>query len=667
MGFMNKVFMGGIFILTLMGCAAAMGGRAIYVAGDGDDRWAGTEGRPVRSLEAARAIAREEKSPATVWVHGGVYLRTETFELDGRDSGIDYRAVPGERVILRGGREVNGFQAMAHESVLKRLDPAARGKVLVADLKGQGIVEYGAIEDVSFGRAVVPMEMDLFVGGKPMQLARWPNEGWATIGTVTKGEHGGEFTYSGEEPARWVGLKDIWIHGYLRYEWADGYEKIKSIDPAHHLIDLEHARNPGANYGIAAGQRYCVFNVLEELDRPGEWYLDREAGKLYLWPMETLKEGDVVVSEMAGAFVRIKDAANVTWRGMTMECSRFTGAIIEGGHDNLVAGCTMRNLGGVGVEIRGGTHNGVKSCNIYQTGQGAIILNGGNRETLTPAGNFAANNDCWDFQRWAWTYHPGVAISGVGNVIAHNHFHDVPHQAVLLHGNDHVIEFNEMDRMCNETHDAGAFYLGRNPTERGNIVRYNYIHDMAPGHDAQAVYLDDCACGTCVYGNVIARCKRGVLLGGGRDNVIENNVFVDCAVGVYIDARGTNWMGDYFNGKNKQFANELAEVNYKQQPYSVRYPELVTYMEDEPSKAKGNRVVRNVSRCEKWLELVGVPASGWGNEFSGNVSQGEVKFVDAKGGDFNPAKESEAWKNGFVRIPVERIGLEGDEDRKGLR
>src|SRR5579862_7424638 len=123
-----------VLLLVSTGCASR---RAIYVSATGDDRWTGTKRMPVRSLEAAREIARNKKSAATVWLRGGIYLRTATFELNERDSSVEYRAFPGEEVILCGGREVRGFTAVTDESVLKRLDPAARGKVLVADLKSQ--------------------------------------------------------------------------------------------------------------------------------------------------------------------------------------------------------------------------------------------------------------------------------------------------------------------------------------------------------------------------------------------------------------------------------------------------------------------------------------------------------------------------------------------------
>ncbi len=41
---------------------------------------------------------------------------------------------------------------------------------------------------------------------------------------------------------------------------------------------------------VCSGDRYFVENILEELDSPGEWYLDRAGRKLYLWPKTPLTE-----------------------------------------------------------------------------------------------------------------------------------------------------------------------------------------------------------------------------------------------------------------------------------------------------------------------------------------------------------------------------------------
>ena len=107
---------------------------------------------PFRTLERVRDEIRRRRASradaargATVSVRGGVYAFAETFCLDSRDSGaagapVVYAAFPGEKVILSGGLTVpaDAFQQVTDAKVLDRLEPAARGHVLRADLRPLG-------------------------------------------------------------------------------------------------------------------------------------------------------------------------------------------------------------------------------------------------------------------------------------------------------------------------------------------------------------------------------------------------------------------------------------------------------------------------------------------------------------------------------------------------
>ena len=90
----------------------------------------------------------------------------------------------------------------------------------------------------------------------------------------------------------------------------------------------------------------------------------------------------------------------------------------------------------------------------------AVVLYGGDRPSLTPGGNFVLDCHVHHFGRWRKTYTPAVAFEGVGHRIAHNHFHDGPHAAVLFAGNNHVIEYNHIRHTNLETEDTGAVYTG---------------------------------------------------------------------------------------------------------------------------------------------------------------------------------------------------------------
>ncbi len=445
-----------------------------------------------------------------------------------------------------------------------------------------------------------------------MTLARWPNDGFVKIGDLLggkprdirgrKGDAVGKFNYAGDRPKRWTAEDDVWLHGYWFWDWADAYQKVESIDTQNRVMTLVP---PHHGYGYRTGQRYRALNLLAELDEPGEWYLDRRSGRLYFWPPSPIAGSHAIVSVLP-TLVSMQDVSYVTLQELTIEAARDTAVVISGGSHNRITRCLLRNIGSQAVRITGGTDHAVIGCDIFDTGRGGVSLTGGDRKTLTPSGHLVLNNHIHHYSRCKSTYGCAVSTQGVGSRIAHNLIHDAPHMAIGLHGNEHVIEFNEVHTVCMETDDAGAFYMGRDWTERGNVIRYNYFHHIGRFEGrvgVQSIYLDDFASGTTVFGNVCYRGGRGVLLGGGRDNTIANNVFIDCKPAVHVDARGLGWARDYFDGTVTTLQDRLEAMPYKQPPWSTRYPELLTLLDDEPAVPKGNAVVRNICVRGKWLDV----------------------------------------------------------------
>ena len=664
----------GLAVLLVLALQVIAAGSEFYVARNGSDSNTGAVDRPFATLARAQKAVRNLKKaglPAggvTVWLRGGDYPLSDTFALTSEDSGdkgspVVYRACPGEAVRLTGGTEVTGLAPVRDPKILDRLDPAARGHVLQVDLKAHGVTDFGKLTPRGFGQPTQPAALELYFKGEPMTLARWPNDAWANIADVPAG--GGKFTYDGDRPKRWAANDDIWLHGYWNYPWAESYVRVASIDANAREITTAQ---PHGVYGYAQGRRYYAFNILEELDQPGEWYLDRKTGILYFWPPKPIRKGDLYATVLEKPLVSMQDASYVTLRGLAFEYARGIALVMAGGGSNRIAGCSFRNIGNTAVVIGGGTDNGLVGCNIAGTGDAAVVLQGGDRMTLTPAGNFVENCSISDFSRWVRTYQPGVLIGGVGNRISHNRIFDAPHSAIILGGNDHIIEFNEIFRVCRETGDAGAFYMGRDWTQRGNVVRFNYFHDLLKTEGLQgyseviAVYLDDWSSGTRVYGNVCVKAAQGVHLGGGRDNVIENNVFADCVLAIHIDARGLGWAKSYFDGRDNTLFDRLKAVNGTQPPYSTRYLPLATLLTDEPVLPKGNSVVHNICTGGKWLEI--------GSDFDhrildirDNLVDTDPQFVDAPKGDWRLKPTSPAFKLGFNRIPFDRIGNYKDEYR----
>ncbi|MBN2309866.1 MAG: hypothetical protein JXR94_12905, partial [Candidatus Hydrogenedentes bacterium] len=210
----------------------------------------------------------------------------------------------------------------------------------------------------------------------------------------------------------------------------------------------------------------------------------------------------------------------------------------------------------------------------------------------------------------------------------------------------------------------GAFYMGRDWTTRGNVIRYNFFHDIHGPytHGAMAVYLDDAASGTTIFGNVFYKASRAAFIGGGRDNIVENNVFVECNPGVHIDSRGLGWAKKYVvPGGGWEMYKKLEAVNHAQPPYSERYPQLVTLLDDDPAVPKGNVIARNVFVGGKHFNL-----SKEGEEFAvieDNFTEGDPGFIDAEHLNFQLKDDSPVYELGFKRIPFEEIGLRHDEFR----
>lgn len=659
----------------------------LFVSTKGKDEWPGTRQRPFATLQQARDAARaaKEKQPerfagAVIQVREGVYSLSSSFDLDERDSGskdhpIVYEAASGQMVRLLGGKAIPQFRPLDDPAVRERLSPEARGHVVQADLRSLGITDFGSLSPRGFSRPIAPAHLELFFKGKPMELARWPNAGeFAHIAGFTlpqtDGGDGGQleggFTYEGDRPKRWKPSEDIWAHGYWAYDWANSYERIRRLDTEKRVVETAP---PHGAYSFRVGQRFYFINVLEELDRPGEYYLDRSTGMLYFWLPSALKPGEAVVSVLSDPLIRTRDASYLTFKGFTLEGGRGHGIEIKGGSNVTVSGCTVRNVGNWGVMIDGGTRHAALGCDVSHTGDGGISVNGGDRKTLTPAHHRVENNHIHHYARWTRSYQAGVNISGVGIRVAHNLIHDAPHNAILHNGNELTIEYNEIYAVCLESGDAGAIYTGADYTYRGNIIRHNYIHHMGGvGFGTMAVYLDDNVSGHLIYGNVFWKVTRAVFLGGGRDHRVENNLFIDCDPSILIDGRGLDKRSNWQNMIYVTMKERLEAMNWRRPPYSTRYPELAALEKYYADPEKGgvppenNIVVRNVSVGGEWLDI------GWNATpemvlFKDNLVTEDLKFVDPKRGDFQLPENSPAFQIGFKPIPMEKIGPQKDAHR----
>ncbi|SFF20925.1 right-handed parallel beta-helix repeat-containing protein [Sunxiuqinia elliptica] len=688
----------------------------IFVATDGDNSHGdGSVEYPFATLEQARDEIRKQKRDGTtqkafhVILREGTYFRNSSFLLDENDSGTEdhpivYSSYKNEKVIIHGGIEIplEKKNKLVSSDILLRLAAEARDKVVEIDLRALGISDYGTMRPVGFARPFGPAWPELFVNGEPYSIARWPNDSTMIMGKVIDrgsvprdgdlSNRGGKFAFETDRPLKWQSHEDIWISGYFRRGWAEDAVELAEIDTVNKIFSTKQP----SLYGFESGHkfsRWFVYNILEEVDKPGEYYLDRKMGKLYFYPHEELES--IEISMLETPLVSIKGASNVQLEGIDFECSRGMGIYMECTNNNLITDCTFKNLGIVGVcmgkgiepfkELRhegtgeaasekigsylqhiyedpvfnreAGQNNGVVNCTIYNTGAGGIHLSGGDRLTLEPGNNYVENCIIHDFNRIEKSYRAGIDISGVGNRIANCEMYNAPSMAILLHGNDHRIEYNEIHHVCHEVHDQGALYYGRDPSEQGHKVYYNFFHHLNSIHATSAVYHDDGACGMEVYGNIFY--KPGsipVLIGGGHDNPYTNNIFIDAELGIHVDNRNQNWSKNVIE-KGGLYEQRLNLVKYNEPPYSTKYPQLAKYWEDDPSLPKRNPVSKNIFYKVKtptrynndWLPFMD---DNWvTDENPGFVNEEEMNFELKEN-----AKAFEAIP-GFEAIPFDKIGV----------
>ncbi len=664
-----------ILILSLQACSDT---QEIFVSPGGDDSGKGTERHPFATIaRAIESVNADKQVKATIWLMEGIYDLTSTVSLKG-SQGILISAFPGENVRITGGRKLTGFVPIdKNSSAYRKLPEDVRDKILQIDLKALGITDYGEIKPRGFGLPVAPSGLMLYFNKKPMTIARWPNNGWVRIKDVPKDLDGKGFSYAEEEPGKWENTGDIWMHGYWKWDWADSHVKISEIDKKKRTITVADPQSP---YPYSEKRRYYVYNIIEELDVPGEWYLDKETGVLYFYPPSNSSDPEIYVSLMSDPLFRIDDCTGVTLDGLVLEYSNGAGVEVTGGSDNVIKNCILRDFGTVAVNIgkidagskiygntiyngNAGTNNGVSGCLIYNCGEGGIILGGGDRKTLNPGHNFVERTKIYRTSEWVRTYRAGIFMYGVGNIVRYNEIYDMPHTAVFFWGNDHTIEYNNIHHVCLETADAGAVYNGRDWTQRGHLIRYNYFHHLhgveteGSFNDVMGVYLDDFSSGTTVFGNIFYKAGRNILIGGGRDNVVKNNIFIDGQPAVHVDARGIGWARTYFDKKkNNTLFKRYDDVNAGNPPYSEKYPQLKTVLDDEPAVAKYNCIENNVFCGGKWRELKDDLTDSIVC-FKNNVVKDSCDFYRFDKGKIVIDTLSDIFPEDFETIPVEKIGI----------
>ena len=522
--------------LTLTGKALAQQATTgnnhvyFYVSLQGNDHWSGrkpvtqdggTDG-PFATLAGARNAIRTLRSgqrvpgPVTVMVLGGTYYLKEPLLLDSQDSGtemepITYTAYPDQKPVLSGSVKIVEWKPY-QDSILQCHLPEAK------------------VDRWSFRQ--------LFFNGKRQIRARWPNRdpdeplygGWAFIESIFPEDDdqspGFRFAPNDTLP-HWTNGSQAEVQVFPWYCWVNDFIPVKHIDADDRTITLGRRVRPGF-MSLLPGNRFCVENVLEELDQPGEWCLDVETGTLYFWPPgETVEDGRAIAPRI-DRLIEVRGTAEKPVRHVTISGLTFTHTLSpypeqqpEYFHSPTLrgAGVTLQHcadcriednqffmLGGDGVRLQGSNaRNRIVGNEIAFVGGAGISLASdrpGNTHTWADQAvlrqhskqypylirNVISNNHI---------HHCGVikkncggvqlyGINSIDNVISHNLIHHMSDKGVTMQDGFGrvIVEYNNLYQLGLEIADTGGlmtnrwFVLEDDPElGNGNIVRFNLIRD----------------------------------------------------------------------------------------------------------------------------------------------------------------------------------------------
>ncbi len=661
--------------------------RRVVVAPDGSDKTGnGTDTAPYATL--ARAFKDAEKNAVgktAIEMKAGTYYATGPARLENA-SNVIVRGLEKGAVKIVGSRQIDNFATLEEfaesdsnvAAALERIPEEARNKVFAANLKAAGVDDLGTLKNRGYGGggdAVKPIPTFTF-NGKAQTLARWPNDGDETLKFGEKADKpegvsddSSTFRYDFDRVDGWKldGDDDIWAFGLFEWEWAADFRRVLKIDRAAKTLTFDYKNGSGRF-------DYYFVNVLEELDAPGEYYVDRATGILYFYPPEGFETAEAVNAANAeydvyeGRFIELEGVSDVVISNLTMSGGRETAVTMKDCKRCYLSDCVIEQMGGNGVVMNGGEFCGVVSSRLRSLGACGVRTSGGDPETLKPCRHLIHNNYVSDFSRIDRVYAPAVSAYGCGVAVTNNLFCDSPHHALRTDGQDMYIARNEIHSVVYEYSDQSGIDIYCDPSYRGIVIERNLWRHIGSAFalcGQAGIRLDDSISGVVMTDNVFYRSSGGAFGGiqihGGKDNLIKDNAFVDCLQALSF----TVWGGDrYERFVKEQFSEHVDSALYKK-----TYPFFDEIFDHYDRNYVFNNQAINCGKFNRSGDAVDV--------FVGNTRRTEtpdLKTLGATGGDlmktpteffYTNRKALKKWLTEVTGISLKDVGLKANWNDAG--
>jgi hypothetical protein len=579
-----------------------------YVAPTGNDANPGTEASPFATIEQARNAVRKKisdglTSDLLVLIRGGTYELSQPLTFDNRDSGTDqfsitYASHPGEQALISGGRSITGWQQESNGLWSVVLPEVASGKWYFRQL---------FVNDQRAIRARKPNITDK----EPCYRLK--------DSLISSDLQSFAVTLPQGQVANWKNPSDVEIVMLGHWEITRKLLQAVGLSSDTLLLAPPHILGQQGFTRPSSGTPSYLENARAFLDQPGEWYLDRQSGKLTYWP---LPEEDIanatVVAPILSRLIKVRGDSsrpvrNIHFNGITfahtdweLPAMGFTGyqasfylqqnwgvegrpsaipseaLLMEMTKSCSVSNCSFVHLGGTGLRLRRGcSENRIEGNCVHDVAGGGIMVG----EVPNPLkaeefvhDNKVIDNDIFDCGK---VFHGAVGI-WVGmtqnTVVSHNEVHNLPYTGVSVgwewgtkptNCSSNLIEHNHIYNVMNLLSDGGGIYtLGLQP---GTVLRGNLIHDVvrnpitAVGAPNNGIFFDEGSKGFCVQNNIVYKTAGPPI----RFNASspEQHTFIQNFFGEYV----------FWKGIAGKYALKTADDHYWDQPNAPGLdPQLLT-------------------------------------------------------------------------------------------
>ena len=566
---MNQFFLHLLFLLVPASAAD------FYLSPLGHDSWSGKLAKPnaqksdgpfatlERSRNAVRELKKQVNEDIVVQIREGEYQLSKTVTFSLKDScenaSITYEAFPNEKPVFHSDLKLTDWKKL--ENPLPFLPKAAHGKVWIADLPKSSPKRFYTLYD---SQGILP---------------RARSAGFIPVESKAASKF--NLSYPKGTMRAWPNFGDIEIVVRPHHAWVVNILPLKSVDTKRQIATTSVAATYGMSplHFLPNTESAWVENVIDALDQPGEWILNSQERKVYLWPrtngppqdirIPRLKEYLLVEGENNIKSPTDNPVRNLHFRGLTFtrgEADRMTAhdkglqhdwqfhdkanalVRLRGTENCSVENCHFLHSGG--TAIRADLHsqkNRIRSNHIEQIGGTGILVSGYGPGTKDLSHHNLIENNHIHHVGKIQAHSPGIFLWQSGeNHVAHNLVHHTPYSGIIISGM--MTQFfskkgnsRELVRTIRR-HETGPT---KNATlekirpflhTHDNLIEYNEIHHaMQQLNDGNGIYIRGAGAGNIIKRNYIHDLLAPTVMqssirtdGGQRDTLITENLIYRC-------------------------------------------------------------------------------------------------------------------------------------------